>query len=84
MKYTVYLLPMIWAILQTQQTEMTDSMTGTRQMIVACNLPAGGHSCIRHCRRLRSQSWKGIEIYTADELIVTVAAVPVLIVAVTQ
>jgi hypothetical protein len=63
---------------------MIDSMIDTRQMAVASNLPRRWLSCIRHRRRLRSQCRKGIEYYTADEMTVTVAAAPVLVVAVTQ
>jgi hypothetical protein len=63
---------------------MTASMIGTRQMVVASNLPTGGLSCIRHCRRLRSHCWKGIEFYTVAEMTVTVVVVPMSVVAVTQ
>lgn len=84
MKYVVYLLPIMWVIMQIQQTEMTASMIDTRQMVVASNLPTGGLFCIRHCRRLRSHCWKGVKFYTADELTVTIVVVPMSLVAVTQ
>jgi hypothetical protein len=47
-----------WWYCRYKHTEMADSMIGTRQMVVASNLPRRGFACIRHRRRLRSQCWK--------------------------
>jgi hypothetical protein len=84
MKYMVYILSIMWVILQVENIAMTDSMIGTRQMVAVSNLPRGALSCIRHRRRLRSRCSKGNQFDTADDLTVTVAVVPVSVVALTQ